>query len=81
MGEVNSDDLRKSGYVAHFMLVYNNRAVLGDCPAIPGQLEPYSTVLAMSASNDGLGVIRGDLSFNCLLLPLTFLHFGKSKIW
>lgn len=82
MREVNSDDLRKSGYVAHFMLVYSTRAVWGDCLAVPGQLELSSAVLAMSSTNDGLGVIPGDLlSFNCLLLPLTFLHFVKSKIW
>lgn len=73
MGEVNSDDLRKSGYVAHFMLVYSTRAEWGECLAVPGQLELYSAGLAMSSTNDGLGVIPGDLlSFNCLLLPLTF---------
>lgn len=63
MGEVNSDDLKKSGYVDHFMLVANNRAVLGDYPGVLGQPEPYSTVLTMSTSNDGLGVIPGDLLF------------------
>lgn len=44
MDEVNSDGLRKSGYVAHFMPLYSNRAVLGDCPAVPGQLQQCSTV-------------------------------------
>lgn len=44
------------------MLVYNNRAVLGDCAAVPGQLEHCSTVLAMSMSNDGLGVIPSELA-------------------
>lgn len=64
------------------MLVYSNRAVLGDCLSVLGQLELYSTGLAMLSSNHGLGVIPGDLlSFNCLLLALTFLHFGKSSIW
>lgn len=44
MDEVNSDGLRKSGYVAHFMPVYNSRAVLGDHPAVPGQLQHCSIV-------------------------------------
>lgn len=40
------------------MLVYNNRVVLGECLAVPGQLKPCPTVLAMSTSNNGLGVIQ-----------------------
>jgi len=36
MDEVNSDDLRESGYVAHFILVYDNRAVVGGYLAVPG---------------------------------------------
>lgn len=81
MDEVNSHFFLNHRYVAHFMLVYNSRAVLWDCPAVPGQLQPYSTILAVSTSDNELGgVIPGDLlSFNFLLL--TVLHFSKSEMW